>query len=61
MQDRTTHPEEGSVIPPPEVTLKERQVLSRRILLGTLGVTAAGGALAVVSYRDDAQAATSTA
>jgi Fe-S-cluster-containing hydrogenase components 1 len=58
MQDRTTHPEEGPASPPPAVTLKERQVLSRRILLGTLGVAAAGGALAMVSYRDDAQAAT---
>ncbi len=58
MQDRTTHPEEKSVTPPPAVTLKERQVLSRRLLLGTLGVTAAGGALAVVSYADEAQAAT---
>ena len=58
MQDRTTHPEEGPASPPPAVTLKERQVLSRRILLGTLGVAAAGGALATVSYRDDAQAAT---
>ena len=58
MQDRMTHPEEGPVAPPPEGTLKERQVLSRRILLGSLGVAAAGGALTVVSYRDDAQAAT---
>jgi len=58
MQDRTTHPEEGPVAPPAAGTLKERQVLSRRILLGTLGVAAAGGALTVVSYRDDAQAAT---
>jgi molybdopterin-containing oxidoreductase family iron-sulfur binding subunit len=58
MQDRTTHPEEGHAVPSPEATLKERQVLSRRVLLGTLGVTAAGGALAVVSYRDEAQAAT---
>jgi len=46
------------VAPPAAGTLKERQVLSRRILLGTLGVAAAGGALTVVSYRDDAQAAT---
>jgi len=35
-----------------------RKVLSRRNLLGTLGVAAAGGALTMVSYRDDAQAAT---
>ena len=60
MQDRTTHLEEGLASPPPAVTLKERQVLSRRLLLGTLGVTAAGGALAMVSYRDDAQAATTS-
>jgi molybdopterin-containing oxidoreductase family iron-sulfur binding subunit len=44
--------------PPPEVAPKERQVLSRRNLLGTLGVAAAGGALTLVSYQDDAQAAT---
>ena len=60
MQDRTTHPEEGLASPPPAVTLKERQALSRRLLLGTLGVTAAGGALTMVSYQDDAQAATTS-
>ena len=60
MQDRTTHPEEGPASPPPAVTLKERQALSRRLLLGTLGVTAAGGALAMVSYQQDAQAATTS-
>jgi len=32
-------------------------VLNRRNLLGTLGVAAAGGALTMVSYHDDAQAA----
>ncbi|NMM35783.1 MAG: hypothetical protein HHJ13_17665, partial [Phycicoccus sp.] len=58
MQDRTTHPGEGPASPPPAVTLKERQALSRRLLLGTLGVTAAGGALTMVSYQQDAQAAT---
>lgn len=58
MQDRTTHPEEGAASPPPAVALKERRVLSRRMLLGTLGVAATGGALTMISYRDEAQAAT---
>ena len=58
MQDRTTHPEEGPASPSPEVALKERRVLSRRMLLGTLGVAATGGALTMVSYREEAQAAT---
>ena len=58
MQDRTTHPEEGPASPSPAVALKERRVLSRRMLLGTLGVAATGGALTMVSYRDEAQAAT---
>ena len=35
-------------------------MLSRRNLLGTLGVAATGGALAMVSYRDDAHAATTS-
>ena len=58
MQDRTTHPEEGPASLPPAAALKERRVLSRRMLLGTLGVAATGGALTMVSYRDEAQAAT---
>ena len=58
MEDRTTHPEEGPASPSPAVALKERRVLSRRMLLGTLGVAASGGALTMVSYRDEAQAAT---
>src|SRR5665811_1332885 len=60
MQDRTTHPEEGSASPPPEVAPTERHVLNRRNFLGTLGVAAAGGALSMVSYHDDAQAATTS-
>ena len=58
MQDRTTLPEAGPAGPPPGATLGKRQGLSRRNLLGTLGVAAAGSALGLVSYRDDAQAAT---
>jgi len=42
----------------PEVADEVNKVLSRRNLLTTLGVTAAGGALAMVAYRDEAQAAT---
>jgi molybdopterin-containing oxidoreductase family iron-sulfur binding subunit len=60
MQDRTTHPEEGAASPPPEAAPKERHVLNRRNLLGTVGVAAAGGALAMVSYQDDAQASTTS-
>jgi molybdopterin-containing oxidoreductase family iron-sulfur binding subunit len=58
MQNRTTHPEEQPAGPPPGNDPDERQAFSRRKILATLGVTAAGGALAMVSYRDDAQAAT---
>jgi molybdopterin-containing oxidoreductase family iron-sulfur binding subunit len=61
MQNRTTHPEEGPAGPPPAVA-PEAKGLSRRALLSKLAVvTAAGvtlGTGAVVSYRDDAQAAT---
>ncbi len=60
MQDRTTHPEEGPASPPPAVTLKERQAMSRRLLLGTLGLTAVGGALTMVTYQQDAKAATTS-
>ena len=61
MQDRTTHPEEGQPASlSPAVALKERRVLSRRMLLGTLGVAATGGALTMVSYRDGAQGATTS-
>lgn len=45
----------------PDVAREVKKVLSRRNLLGTLGVAAAGGALSMVSYREDAHAATSIA
>ena len=58
MQNRRTHPEEGPVGPPPGATPDQRQGLSRRNLLATVGVAATGGALALVNYRDEALAAT---
>ena len=57
MQERTTLPEVGPAGPPPGATPNKHQVLSRRNILATLGVTAASGALAMVSYRAEAQAA----
>ena len=57
MQPPTPHP----MVPPglpPDMAREVSKVLSRRNLLGTLGVAAAGGALTMVSYRDEAQAAT---
>ena len=60
MQSRTTHPEEGPTGPPPGIAQKERRALSRRNLLGTLGIAAAGGVLSTVRYHDDAQAATTS-
>ncbi|NMM24659.1 MAG: 4Fe-4S dicluster domain-containing protein [Phycicoccus sp.] len=57
MQERTTLPEVGPAGPPPGATPNKHQVLSRRNILATLGVTAAGGALSMVNYRDEAQAA----
>ena len=57
MQERTTLPEVGPAGPPPGAIPNKHQVLSRRNILATLGVTTAGGALAMVSYRDEAQAA----
>ena len=57
MQPSTTHPQIPAGLPP-EVAQEVTKVLSRRNLLGTLGVAAAGGALAMVSYRDEAHAAT---
>jgi molybdopterin-containing oxidoreductase family iron-sulfur binding subunit len=44
--------------PPPGADPKEDRGFTRRNLLATLGVAATGGALALVSYQDDAQAAT---
>ena len=57
MQPPTSHPKVPPGLPP-DMAREVRKVLSRRNLLGTLGVAAAGGALTMVSYRDDAQAAT---
>jgi molybdopterin-containing oxidoreductase family iron-sulfur binding subunit len=58
MQSHPTHPQEvGPAGPPAGATPDNRRGLSRRSILATLGVTAAGGALALVSYQDDAQAA----
>lgn len=57
MQDRMTLPEERPAGPPPGAVPDTHQVLSRRNILATLGVTAAGGAVAMVSHRDEAQAA----
>src|SRR5665647_1114761 len=58
MQSHPTHPKEGGPIDPPSgATPDGRRGLSRRNLLATLGVTAAGGALALVSFQEDAQAA----
>jgi len=57
MKPPTTHPQVPAGLPD-NVAQEVSKVLSRRNLLTTLGVTAAGGALAMVSYRDDAQAAT---
>ncbi|MDQ1538094.1 MAG: hypothetical protein QOE58_2487 [Actinomycetota bacterium] len=56
MQPPTTHPDVPAGLPA-EVAAEVSKVLSRRNLLGTLGVAAAGGALAMVSYRDEAHAA----
>ncbi|MBC7560212.1 MAG: 4Fe-4S dicluster domain-containing protein [Dermatophilaceae bacterium] len=57
MKPPTTHPQVPAGLPP-DVAQEASKVLSRRNLLTTLGVTAAGGALAMVSYGDDAHAAT---
>ena len=57
MQPPTMHPDVPAGLPP-EIASEVSRVLSRRNLLTSLGVAAAGGALAMVSYRDEAQAAT---
>jgi len=58
MQSHPTHSlEVGPEGPPPGATSEGRRGLSRRNLLATLGVTAAGGALAMVTFQEDAQAA----
>ena len=58
MQSHPTHSQEvGPEGPPPGATSEGRRGLSRRNLLASLGVTAAGCALALVSFQEDAQAA----
>ena len=57
MQPPTTHPQVPAGLPP-KIAEEVNRVLSRRNLLGTLGVAAVGGALTMVSYKDEAQAAT---
>jgi molybdopterin-containing oxidoreductase family iron-sulfur binding subunit len=57
MQPHTSHLKVPAGLPP-EVAREVSKVLSRRNLLATAGVAAAGGALAMVNYRDEAQAAT---
>jgi len=59
MQPPTMHPDVPAGLPA-GVAQEVSKVLSRRNLLGTLGVTAAGGALAMVSYNDEARAATTS-
>lgn len=56
MQSHTTRPEDES-LSRPGAAPDERQGLTRRNLLATLGVAATGGTLALISYKDDAQAA----
>ncbi|MDQ1482456.1 MAG: hypothetical protein QOF35_532 [Actinomycetota bacterium] len=58
MQSHTTPPADGTPSLSPEVAAEASKVLSRRNLLATVGVAAAGSALTMVSYHDDAQAAT---
>ena len=57
MEPPTTHLQVPAGLPP-EVAQEVSQVLSRRNLLGTVGVTAVGGALTMVGYQDDAHSAT---
>ena len=56
MHQRTTDP--GQPTTSPAESPGTRPAVSRRGLLGTLGIAAVGGALTMVSYREDAQAAT---
>lgn len=58
MQIGTRHRDEGPAGPLPSVAEAESHLVSRRNLLGALGVAAAGGGLAMVSFRDEAVAAT---
>jgi molybdopterin-containing oxidoreductase family iron-sulfur binding subunit len=53
----TNHPDVPAGLPP-DVAEEGGKVVTRRNLLATLGVAAAGGAMTMVSYRDDAQAVT---
>ncbi len=56
MQAPTTPPDVPAGLPP-DVAREASKFLSRRNLLGTLGLTAAGAALTMVKYQDDAHAA----
>jgi dimethyl sulfoxide reductase iron-sulfur subunit len=56
----TIHPDVPAGLPP-GIAEEVSKVLSRRNLLATLGVAAVGGAVTMVSYQDDAQAATPAA
>ena len=58
MQIAPTNPQDGPAGPVPSIAAAENQILSRRNLLTALGVAAAGGGLALVSFRDEAAAAT---
>jgi molybdopterin-containing oxidoreductase family iron-sulfur binding subunit len=60
MQSTAPHPEEWSKDLPPEAATTVNKLRSRRNVLATLGVAAAGGAVALVSYKEDAQAAAVT-
>lgn len=57
MQSKASPPEEWPVATPPGAATTVRKLLSRRSLLATLGVAAAGSATALVSYQEDARAA----
>jgi molybdopterin-containing oxidoreductase family iron-sulfur binding subunit len=57
MQSHTLSRDEGPAGLPAGEAPTEGRGLTRRNLLGALGVAATGGALAMVSYQDDAQAA----
>ena len=59
MEPSTTHLQVPPGLPP-DVAQEVNQVLSRRNLLATLGVAAAGGALAMVNYRDEAHGASTS-
>jgi len=57
MQPPTTHPDVPAGLAP-ELAQEVSTVLSRRSLLATVGLAAAGGALATVFFKDEVHAAT---